>query len=145
MNNSDITYTQWQYSALQYTTISSTALSLTGSIAMGITILSDRPFLKTATRGEIILFFMAIISTIGSFSTMQSVQTFEKPILCQTQASIFQFAINALPLFNLMHSLNFYYILSGKFLAFSLFFQTSDFYHVSLSLLILLPTNINRE
>lgn len=107
-------YTDLQYSMIQIATIASSSTSLTGSVFMGINILYDHPFLKGSSKGEQILFCMAIISTIGSFSTMQSIQAIGRPLLCTAQATIAEFALNALPLMNILHAINFWYILSGR-------------------------------
>ena len=45
---------------------------------------------------------------------MQSIQTIGQPLLCTIQATIAEFALNALPLMNILHAINFWYILSGR-------------------------------
>lgn len=45
---------------------------------------------------------------------MQSIQTIGQPLLCIAQATIAEFALNALPLMNILHAINFWYIMSGK-------------------------------
>ncbi len=114
----------------------SSGLSLIGASAMGIfyiivqslTIISSlatsiiyiRPWLQNSRADEKILFSMCLVSIIGSLAMVQNQQVLKDQTLCQIQATLLQYAVLSLPIFNLCQSFNFWYILTegktpGKF------------------------------
>lgn len=63
---------------------------------------------------------MCLVSIIGSLAMVQNQQVLTNTTMCQIQATLIEYAVLALPIFNLCQSFNFWYILTegktpGKF------------------------------
>ena len=105
-------YTSAELFQFQLANMISSGLTLIGASVMGTCILYHKPWLKDSRNDEKILFSMCVVSLFGAFAMVQNQQVLTDPFMCQVQASLIEFAVMALPMFNLAQAVNFWYILS---------------------------------
>lgn len=113
-------YTPSELSSFEMAILISSGLSLVGASTMATCIIFPKPWLQNSRADEKILFSMCLVSIVGALAMIQNHQVVENNLLCQVQATILQYAVQSLPIFNLCQSFNFWYILTegktpGKF------------------------------